>query len=191
MKKGLFLFLFIILASSVDAQQKPIDGFLGIKFNSTREQVINVAKLKGGISDPATTSKNQLGYKELSIAGRKAFRVTFQFHQNRFYQSFVFYVPDEDPQLYILYNEILKDLNEVYGVSEPQREFVSPFKFGDGDEYVAIATGHAKISDTWIDTNTNCGIQLYITGKPYMIGLIYQNTKMYDEAKGNSKINDY
>ena len=170
---------------------KPINSFLGVKFGSTQQIVINLAKVKKGIYAKSTSSSNTLSYTNMKFASKPTFRVAFTFFENKLYEGRVFFKVDQQQNALEEYNKILADLNDVYGASgSHEREFKYPYEEGGKDEWIAIANNYATISDTWIDNTIPSAVKLFIMENGELICLWYQHLDLQDKAVAKRQI-DY
>lgn len=185
--------LFQVFLAHSQMPNKFIDKFMGLKFASSKQQVVNLAKLKKGIYAKGSSSQNTLSYSNMTFSGKPAFRVAFTFVENKLYEGRIFFKVDHKQKILNQYAEILSGIEEVYGESETnERKYEYPYSDGDVDAWVAISNNYATISDTWIDRVTPSAIKLFILDDGDLICLWYQQSDLQETAsKASTLKSDY
>jgi len=191
--KNLIILLTIVIAPIVGfTQDKPIESFMGIKFGATKQSAMAIAKSRKGIINPRMTTPINIGYTNIKFADRETFSVNLGFVNNKFYEGHAFFKITNKAKVFELYNEIFDELKEVYGDSkQEERDYKYPYSEGDKEAWVAVTSGYATISDTWIDEKTKGGIKLFIMDGGELIALWYQHSELQKEAKKIKPKKDY
>jgi hypothetical protein len=194
MKKLSFILLILPILSS--GQTKTLDGFLGIKFGTTKAASIAAIKAKGGVQDLKSSNPEDLVFDGVTFANRKTSFIRVSFINNKLYQGDIFLAPSKEPKLIELFETIVEELNDVYGEGKVYKSFKSPFEEGDGYEITALTTGHAEYNAYWF-VNSSVGaknaISLKITESGF-VKLSYQDDKLIDiviDKQKAEKAKDY
>jgi hypothetical protein len=187
MKKLPFLIL-LILSISVSAQTKQIEGFLGIKFGSTKEQTIAAMKLRGAILKTSTNDPDILEFKNVKLGHRDAVIFDVRFVKNKAFQADFYFLAPLESQTIEYYDGLVSDISDVYGPGKSFKNFKSPYQDGDGFEMTAIKLGKAEYSTFWIIGDNSIAEKIL----PAMgIKLTYQDTALtqlaIDEQKDKEK----
>jgi hypothetical protein len=183
MKKTLLITLLLIPFLGISQTTKPIEGFLGIKFGSNKATVIAAIKERGGIlnNDP---SGSYLNFSDVSLGHRKSTQLQVKFFNDKLYFGGFVFQPENDPQTFVYYNNLVNDITELYGKGSAVRNFKSPYKDGDGDEIMAVRSGYGNIYNFWsVDKKR---IDLSINTKLKVI-LIYMDDVLDAEANAAAK----
>jgi hypothetical protein len=149
MKKLIFL---LILPLYIYGQEKPIDKFIGIPFNSSRVSVLEQIKLKGG--DPVEVSDTTIiGAIGIKFAGRTTDLISLRMHNDKFFQGVIILDPELEGKTIEYFITIRNELTEVYGKGKQLTSFQSPYRVGDGYELTAVQTGKGQIASSWTYEN--------------------------------------
>jgi hypothetical protein len=189
MKKILFIALLIIPFYGISQTTKPIDGFLGIKFGSSRAAVLAAMKAKGAKIDKENTDKDDLAFSNAKIGSRTidAFRVRFV--NDKAFEADYIFEPGAEGKLIALYNDMIADLTRVYGTGDAVKDYTSPYKEGEdpGDTLVGLSAGKIDFSTSWFDSKKNSVVISINTNMA--VYLKYQDSKLTGEAvaKQNAK----
>jgi len=155
MKNLIFTCLIILTSLFTKAQtNKPIDGFLGIKFGSTAKQVTSVLTGKGAIAE-TEEAKDVLRFNNLSLGSRKLDDFYAYFINDKVFQAEFFFKSEPEAKTIEYFELLAQDITGVYGKGEYSRIFKSPYKDGDGYEITALKSGNAEYYITWKDNNQN------------------------------------
>jgi len=116
MKKTLFItLLFLIPFLGFSQTTKPIDGFLGIKFGSTKAAVIAAIKARGGRINKA--SKNDyLAFDNVHLGHRETDMFLIRFVDNKAYEADFVFKPADENHAIQYYDRLISDLDDIYGV---------------------------------------------------------------------------
>jgi hypothetical protein len=183
MKKLLTIALFIIPFLGFSQTTKPIEGFLGIKFGSSKADVIAAVTAKGGTLD-SSSDNEKLFFDNIKLGQRLSSTFQVQLIDNKAYFGGYIFHAENDPQTEDYYKSLVKDMSEIYGPGNSQRIFKAPYKDGGDDEIAAIEGGYASIYTNWV--NDNKRITIYINSKLQII-LIYQDDVLMREADARAK----
>ncbi|MGZ3752282.1 MAG: hypothetical protein ACXVAU_13460, partial [Mucilaginibacter sp.] len=128
MKKNLFVaLLFLIPFCGFSQTTKPISGFLGVKFGSSKETVIAALKAKGAILDKANSHKDNLAFSNAKLGTRKATGLLVKFVNNKAFEADYFFDPEVEAHIINEYNELVADITRVYGEGNVTKKYMSPY----------------------------------------------------------------
>lgn len=185
MKKTLLIALLLIPFLGISQTTKPIEGFLGIKFGSSKADVITAIEAKGGkLKHYANTPENTVYFSDVNLGSRATIVFFVLFVNDKAYESIFGFQPEKGPQAIEYYNSLVKDISEIYGKGKSNRLFKSPYKEGDGDEISAIEGGYANYFTNWKDDKKV--IQASINDK-LNIQLTYEDESLAAEAQAKQK----
>lgn len=184
MKKTLLITLLLIPFLGISQSKKPIEGFLGIKFGSTKAAVLAAMKAKGAVLNKTNSGINNLDFDNVKLGHRLAVDFDIKFIKDKAFSAVFAFKAEEDPKTIEYYNDLVSDINAIYGPGVPTSEFKSPFKKGDGHETLAIEQGYADLFTDW-QSGTN-SIQVSITSKLDVI-VLYQDDTLYAEDQAAEK----
>jgi len=187
MKKTLLIALLLMPFLGISQTKKPVDGFLGIKFGSSKEDVITALKARGGVLNNSSTDKD-VYFTDVKLGPRASESLTVSFVDNKMYFGAFYFKPDHDAEVFADYKALVNDIAEVYGKGKSTADYNSPYKEGDGDELQAVKAGEAKIfTDFKSDKNL---LQVKIKSTKdydvYVIATYYDNT-LLAEAQAKEK----
>ena len=154
MKKLLIITLSLIPFFVAAQTTKPIDGFLGIKFGSSKPVVMAAMKARGAKLD-ASSNATSLAYTNVSMAHRPTEVVIIRFVNGKVYEGDIFFTPADNDHAIIYYNDLVSDLSENYGKGLDNKKFTSPYVNGDGEEVTALLVGAADFDTIWQASNDN------------------------------------
>jgi len=178
MKKILLITLLLIPFLGFSQTTKPIEGFLGIKFGSSKAQVIAAVKAKGGSLYKDTV--DELAFSGVRLGHLNSSILFVDFIDNKVYQAVFSFQADVDDKTIDYYNDLVSQVNDIYGKGNSQKVFRSTFTDGDGYEITAIQQGDADYTTIWEDSIQNT-IEAKINDHLY-IDLIYQDTNLTKQA---------
>jgi hypothetical protein len=184
MKKILLIALFLMPVIGFSQTLKPIDGFLSIKFGSSKADVTAAIKAKGG-----TVSKeapNALVFKGIKLGHLDVFGLTVWFYNDQACQAQFFFKAELEDKTIDFYNDLMSQVSDVYGQGKSTRVFRSTFKDGDGYEITAIEQGDADYSTIWADKDNKHRIVETISPKLYIM-LTYMDTVLTDASFAQDK----
>jgi hypothetical protein len=184
MKKILLITLLLIPFIGFSQTTKPIDGFLGIKFGSSKADVLAAVKAKGGVLNK--DANDQLLFTGVKLGHLNTYYLQVDFYNNQAYLSTFVFKDDVEDQTIDFYNDLVSQVNDIYGKGVSQRTFKSTFKDGDGFEITAIKEGDADFGTYWTDKTTQNYIKAAINTQLYVY-LIYSDKALYDLAKAKQK----
>lgn len=187
MKKILLITLLLIPFIGFSQTLKPIDGFLGIKFGSSKADVIETMKLKGATIDSDNPKNEIVTFNNVSLGHRQTVTFFVRFVNNKAFEADYFFDPGLEAKTIEYYNELISDLTDVYGKGQSFKNFKDPYKDGDGYETTAISSGNADYVTFWEDANNNKNsISLKIQPN-FHVKLIYQDAVLVQEAIAKQK----
>lgn len=148
MKRLLLLALFII---PLEASAQVLEGFLNIPFKVKQDSVIKVIKQKYNASPSKKSVKDILYFNNISVAGQHANEVIFQFIEEEFYCAYAIFIPEKEPEITTIYNDIKDKINLKYFRAQNDIDsYIYPYEKGDGHMLTALKTGKAKIGTVWM-----------------------------------------
>ena len=154
MKKILLIALLLIPFFGFSQTTKPIDGFLGVKFGSTKAKVLALLKARGAKLDPRSNAIT-LAFTHISLGHRAAEYVIVRFVNNKAFDAEFTFKPDDNNQVIDYYKSLESDLNDIYGKGEDDIKYTAPYTEGDGHDVDALLVGAAQYNTTWEDANNN------------------------------------
>lgn len=191
------LLLFIIISITCNAQN--LDGFFGIKFGSTREQVKSIMlERKNGKIDLENCSEKKLIFDNVKFAGRMSQFVLFSFVNNKFHTAKVIIKEPLESKVVDVYNDIKTELNTKYfKTTDDFENYKSPYEKGDGYTETAIKVGKLTIAAYWTFKNPNSDAENLISleiDEKMLIKIGYQDGLLIKEAvniKNKENFSDY
>jgi hypothetical protein len=182
MKKTLLITLLLIPFLGIAQTTKPIEGFLGIKFGSSKAAVSAAIAAKGGILDKKSSSDEMLAYKNVKLGHRGAGLFAVKFINGKAFEADFFFDPGLDAKTIEYYYALVNDINENYGTGSSKTSFKSPYsdKDDDGDKIIAIKNAEGDYRTYWQAPNKNT-IMAYITEELAVV-LQYQDAVLTEDA---------
>lgn len=163
---------------------KSIEGFLGIKFGSSKLAVINAVKARGGVIDKENTNADQIAFSNVKLGERESVGLAVRFINNKAFFAIFLFKANVEAQTVDYYNDLVKEITDVYGTGEVTKDFKSGFKDGDGHEVTAIQNGYADLHTDW-HSNKNL-IQATIDNQLF-VALSYTDGTLRAEADAAQK----
>ena len=191
MKKSLLIAFLLIPFLSIAQTTKPVDGFLGIKFGSTKQEVIAAMQAKQAKYEEASSKESFLQFSNVTVAHRAA-HCFVRFIDGKAYEALFNFFPESEPQIIEYYNALVTDISGAYGPGKAIVDFKDPYKFGDGNESVALAEGNAKMFTNWKSDNGNT-MQVKISKNQYdnlYVSLFYTDETLNKEVLARQKAKD-
>jgi hypothetical protein len=202
MKKILFIAVLFLIpfcgisqtsqtSDSPGVTAKPIDGFLGIKFGSSKAAVTAAIKARGGQLDKLT-GNDILAFDDVKFGHRQVRLLIVRFVDDKAYEAAFSFVPSDDNHAIDYYESLVSDLSEVYGKGLDVKKFTSPYEQGDGHETTALLIGAADYKTLWEASANKNLIQATINkiSSDLWIHLYYWDDKLSDEATAKQKAKD-
>lgn len=179
--KKILLFALLLLPYVVFPQTlKPINQVLGIKFGTSKSATLAAIKAKGGVLN--TVSKNGTYiFNNIKFGGRKTTNMAAFFSQGKFYSAIMLFKADSYPQTIDYYNDLVTNINSLYGTGQETKNFSSGFADGDGNELTAIQEGHADYKTLWHDDDND--IITVAIDKSLIIELVYESEALSRSAR--------
>ncbi|HTK21823.1 MAG TPA: hypothetical protein VL442_20040 [Mucilaginibacter sp.] len=184
MKKLLAIALLLIPFLGFSQTTKPIDGFLGIKFGSTKQQVITAIKARGGVLINGAPGANALSFSNVSLARRKSEMLRVKFVDGKAFKAGFMFKPQDDYHAIEYYNDLINDLNAVYGKGESTKKYSSPASESDQNQMGDLLVGSAEYSTYWDAADKNF-IGLFIVKDDddnLIVSLSYVDAALSDKA---------
>lgn len=197
MKTTIALFLSLLVSASAYSQAS-IDGFWGIKFGSSRSEVMQKMLAKDGVTFISQRSDAEmLVYKANDFADERCETIVFFFVDDKMYEGGAFLAPLNESAIFDLYHDMVDKISLKYGrPSETFMEFTEPFTENDGKTIDAIKARKANIASFWEFKGELLGrtnmIGLNITPEMKVI-VFYQDTHwsgVANEEKMKKVLND-
>jgi len=192
MKKLTAILLMLMAIRVAVAQEDPISEFYGMKFGSTKAQVM--AKMTNKGYKPKNNNPTSLMYEEVKFLNKEVDMI-FKFVDDELFEGIVLFTPDLKSQLIRMYRSISDDVSMKYGKGQDYETYDYPYEKGDGHELTAIRLGKAQFTTFWgmktmegTDGKEPNTISLEIRPKGY-IALTYQDSARVDKviARQNSE----
>lgn len=188
MKKTLLIALLLIPFLGISQTTKPVDGFLGIKFGSSRAEVAAALNAKGGIINKAQSTPNLLSYKNIKLGHRNAAVFLVKFFNNKAFEADFLFDAEMDAKTLEYYKELVSDINENYGKGQENNKYQEPYNAEDDDgiKINAIQNGKAEFETVWESSPTKNTISTSISTELTVV-LTYQDSNLADQAINNQK----
>lgn len=188
MKKNLLIaLLFFIPLCSFSQTTKPISGFLGIKFGSTKLAVIAAMKAKGAKFNAASSDNSVLVFDKVKLGSRDAIAFLVYLTSGKAYSALFVFMPEDEPQISDYYQSLVNDINDIYGIGESTKNIQSPFKDGDGHELLALQQGYATIYTDWKSGANSIEVAINKKSDKLIVVLNYQDGALADAAESKKK----
>jgi hypothetical protein len=188
--KNLILITFLLIPFlGISQTTKPIDGFLGIKFGTSKAEVIAAIKAKGGVLSGDATG-DDLTFTGVDLAQRSSVQFMVSFYNDKAYQAAFFFKPDNEPGTIDYYNALVNDIAGVYGKGNPTKTFKSPYEDGDGYEVTALEGGYASFFTDWESDNNLLQATIRPIQDDLYILLFYIDKTIEAQAKAAEKAKD-
>ncbi|MEO6521361.1 MAG: hypothetical protein ABIN91_06785 [Mucilaginibacter sp.] len=169
-------------------EKKSIDGFWGIKFGASVDEVKTAIAAKGGTYSTGSSKPDNLMFSGASFTGRNTEYINVRTVNDKFYEASVGFPELTDVQLIPTFNTIVSELSAVYGDAKIEKTFKEPYKEGDGLEAGAIRIGMASYVARWKTNNGNTIIVQI--NKNSTITIFYTDTAL-NKVKNTQKSADY
>jgi len=192
MKKILLIALLLSPLLGFSQTTKPIDGFLGIKFGSSKLVVMAAIKAKGGTLNKEYSKPNVLYFENVKLGHRESIAFAVNFVNNKAFEADYVFTTDVEAQAPGFYSDLVNDLNSIYGQGNSVKNFTSPYQAGDGNELLGLSAGKIDYHTLWVDNNKNY-IKAYIsTDMKIQLDYVYESLAAIYRAqqKANEK-SDY
>jgi hypothetical protein len=162
MKKTLLIALLLIPFLGMSQTTKPIEGFLGIKFGTSKADLLAAMKAKEASLDASSTT-DDLYFTHVSLGHRATDFIRVRLFNDKVYFAAMVFSPENDASTLGYYAGLVNDISDVYGKGKPTIDFKAPYKYGDGDETTAIFSSEGKMFTNWQSGSNS--IQVTITTK--------------------------
>ena len=187
MKKTLLIALLLIPFLGISQTKKPIDGFLGVKFGSSKADVVAALTAKGASLDKANTKEDFFVFRNVKLGPRETQYFTVSFTNDKAYFAVFIFKPEDRPKTVDYYNNLVRDISEIYGTGKPYVNFKSPYKYGDEDEIVALQGGYATMYTTWKSDKNIIEASIKHDDDELTVALIYQDGVLAAEQAAKQK----
>jgi hypothetical protein len=186
MKKTLLIALLLIPFFGFSQTQtiKPIEGFLGIKFGSNKADVTAAVKAKGGVLSPENSTATMLAFLNVPLGTRSASYLCIFFVNDKVFEATFFFKADVDDHTINYYDNLVNDINGVYGTGNSVKTFSSTFKDGDGYEITAIQEGDADYTTKWVSDKNSIAAKITVK---LLVTLNYVDHTLYAEYDAQEK----
>ena len=190
MKKILFIALLVIPFIGFSQTTKPIDGFLGIKFGSSKAIVMAAVKAKGGTYNKSASEHNKLAFDNVKLGHRPALGLIVFFVDDKACEADYIFETDVEAKVPGFYSDLVNDFNSVYGPGEGTRNFTDPYQDGDGNELLGLSAGKIDYHTLWFDSkknsikaNINEQMQIILTYQDAILSDLYDAREKAKESK--------
>jgi hypothetical protein len=193
MKKILLIAFLLIPFLGFSQTLKPIESFLSIKFGSSKAEVIAAMKTKGyDLLKTDNNSETNLEFGTVNYAHRQTQAFAVEFVDNKCYEAVFYFKPEKDPKTIDYYNNLVRDINDVYGPGKPTKKIRYPYEEGDGQEIIALEGGYADFNTDWVDDNNKNLIEVKIAShdSDLTVLVLYINKELNDLALAQQKNKD-
>ncbi|MDB4903096.1 MAG: hypothetical protein JWQ63_2377 [Mucilaginibacter sp.] len=145
MKKTLLIALLLIPFLGISQTTKPVDGFLGIKFGSSRAAVIAALNAKGGILGKKESTPEFLYYKNIKLGHRDAGAFMVKFVDDKAFEADFIFDPGLDAKTIEYYKILVNDISENYGKGFDHKNYQEPYNNEDDDGIKIDAMKDGKV----------------------------------------------
>jgi hypothetical protein len=159
---------------------KPITGFLGIKFGSSKLAVIAAMKAKGAVLDKKHTSADGLAFNNVKLGLRTADAFLVRFVNNKAFEADYIFHPELEAKVIPEYDDLVADIVKVYGDGQVTKDYTSPYAEGDGNTLLGLSAGKIDFHTVWFDASEN-EVSVTIT-TDMSVQLQYQSDALTKEA---------
>lgn len=177
--KRYLLIVLLVSSFTLRAQEKQVDSFLGIKFGSSKSEVLKAMTARGSVLNSKESKADVQNYDNVKIGNRRVDLFSVRFVDNKVFQADFYFIPKLEANTIDFYNEIVQDITLVYGAGDSFKNFQKPYEEGDGYELTAIKLGKAKYKTYWTRKNT---IVTEIIPDAMAIRLEYQDSDLVQIA---------
>ena len=180
--KKLFLIatLFFIPFLGISQIKKPIDSFMGVTFGSDSDTFKKAIIAKGAHYLGSNPSAGFIGFENVTHFNRSNILMEAYFFNNKFYLTILVYTNETGPTVIADYNELIKEINQIYGPGIEHNTFTADYKESDGSVISAIQAKKAVYMYYWLDQNNN---KLVITiDSSLKVFMVYQDSALADLA---------
>jgi hypothetical protein len=177
MKKTLFITLLLIPFLGYSQTTKPITGFLGIKFGSSKAIVLAAISAKGGVYVKQYSNTQKLAFSNVKLGHRESIAFMVFFVNDKACEANYIFNADVEAQVPTFYQKLVDDLNGIYGNGQATTDYTSPYEVGDGNELLGLSAGKIDYHTSWTDDQNN-SIKAFIT-TDMQIELSYQDDILF------------
>lgn len=181
MKKILLIALLLIpFIGFSQTASKPITGFLGIKFGSSKLAVIAAMKAKGAILDKKNSDADNLAFDHVKLGLREASDFLVRFVNDKAFEADYIFDPDVEAKVIPDYDNLVTDIAKVYGDGQVTKTYNSPYAEGDGSTLLGLSAGKIDFHTSWFDAANNSVVVSITTDM--VVQLQYQDRVLTHEA---------
>jgi hypothetical protein len=186
--KSLILITFLLIPFiAVSQTNKPIDSFLGVKFGSSKSEVVSALKTRGAALSESDSDASRSVFGNVTLGHQEAKYLAVSFVDEKASDATFMFKSDVENKTLELYNDLVKSITEVYGAGKTTKRISAIYSGTDisGNESLLIKSGDADYNTTWLDKNGNA-IIIYIDTK-LSIWLGYTDRMLSDIAAKKAK----
>lgn len=155
MKKTLLITLLLIPVFSFSQITKiPVDGFSGIKFGSSKEEVKTAILAMGGVFHPEFKHANAQNFSNVKFGDRVANMVFIRFLNNKAYEAMLIFSPTDLKTGIDDYNNMVEYITGIYGAPKTLNLYKAPYKDGDGPAMTLVRAGFLEYNSFWLEDNS-------------------------------------
>jgi hypothetical protein len=188
MKKTLLFALLLFPFLGISQTTKPIEGFLGIKFGTSRALVMQALSAKGGVLDKKESDATLVTYKNIKLGHRSAAEIIVKFVNDKAFEADFIFDPGLDSKTIEYFFELANDIDENYGKGYLKKTYQEPYndKDDDGIKIDALKDGKAVYKSYWESLPSKNTIVASISEELAVI-LTYQDGDLTHEAVNKQK----
>ncbi len=186
MKKTLLIALLLIPCLGFSQTLKPIIGFAGIKFGSSKAIVLAAMKAKGAVLDKENSNATTLMFSNVKLGSREADALQIDFVDNQAFEGIYTFTTDVEAKVPGFYQALVNDYKDVYGDAKITRQFNDPYVEGDGNELLGLSAGKIIYSAIWLDSQNKSSVYIQITSKMEII-VTYQSDDLFKKYADKEK----
>jgi hypothetical protein len=188
MKKTLLIALLLIPFIGFSQTTKPIDGFQGIKFGSSKITVLTAMKAKGYKFDKTNSTATMLAFSNVKLASHTADAFLVKFINDKAFESDYLFNPDVEAKVIADYDELAGRIAEIYGQGQVTKTYNNPYKEDDGETLLGLSAGKIDFHTVWFADNKN-SISIAIT-TDMIVRVTYQDYLLTEQAIQAQKAKD-
>ena len=111
-------------------------------------------KARRGILDKVKLA-NALSFSNVSLGRRKSDTFIVNFVDRKAYSADFSFKPQDDYHAIEYYDDLVEDMNTVYGTGESTKKYTSPASESDKNQMGDLLTGGAEYTTVWRAANDN------------------------------------
>lgn len=194
--KKIILFILTIITINVNAQE--LNGFMGIPFGSSNEEIKKTFLSKNPTAKIYTDKPTTLTFTDFTFGGRKAAAVIFGLTDDSKMHTAVVLLENNNGDDYVfeLYDNVVTDINQKYHYSDVTNE-IWKYPYDKSDKFnhgvTAVKTGKCVLQSMWYfdvndpNTHDDDNIIAVENTQSCLVKITYQNGLMISDVENKNK----